>query len=61
VLGPPPDVVGSWSQALSLEHALKVVRGVEGELGETRLGARVRRDHVAVLRRAARSTTPRSP
>ncbi len=52
-LGPPPDVVGSWSQELSLEHTLEVVRGVERELEENRLGARVRRDRVEVLRRAA--------
>jgi poly(A) polymerase len=37
----------------TFEHTLEVVRGVERELGENRLGARVRRDHVEGLRLAA--------
>ena len=37
----------------TFEHTLEVVRGVERELEETRLGARVRRDRVEGLRLAA--------
>ena len=37
----------------TFEHTLEVVRGVERELGETQLGARVARDHVEGLRLAA--------
>ncbi len=37
----------------TFEHVLEVVRGVERELGEGRLGARVRKDRVQGLRLAA--------
>jgi poly(A) polymerase len=37
----------------TFEHTLEVVRGVERELGENRLGAHVRRDRVEGLRLAA--------
>lgn len=37
----------------TFEHVLEVVRGVERELGEVRLGARVRKDRVQGLRLAA--------